>query len=35
MFEKLELIERRYDELNQLLAREETVTDYKRLQELV
>ncbi len=34
MFEKLDLIERRYDELNQLLAREETVTDYKRLQEL-
>jgi len=34
MFEKLDLIERRYDELSQLLAREETVTDYKRLQEL-
>ena len=34
MFEKLELIEKRYDELSQLLAREETVTDYKRLQEL-
>lgn len=34
MFEKLELIERRYDELSQLLAREELATDHKRLQEL-
>jgi len=34
MFEKLELIERRYEELSRLLAREDTATDYKRLQEL-
>lgn len=34
MFEKLDLIEKRYDELGELLAREETATDYKRLQEL-
>ncbi len=34
MFEKLELIQKRYDELGQLLAREEIATDYKRLQEL-
>ena len=34
MFEKLELIEKRYDELGQLLAREEIATDHKRLQEL-
>ena len=34
MFEKLELIEKRYEELGELLAREETATDYKRLQEL-
>jgi len=34
MLEKLDLVEQRYDELSQLLAREETATDYKRLQEL-
>ncbi|MCD6390883.1 MAG: peptide chain release factor 1 [Dehalococcoidia bacterium] len=34
MFEKLELIQRRYDELNQLLARAEIVTDPRQLQEL-
>jgi peptide chain release factor 1 len=34
MFEKLELIQKRYDELSQLLAREEIATDYRRLQEL-
>ena len=34
MFEKLELIEKRYDELGGLLAQEEIATDHKRLQEL-
>ena len=34
MFEKLELIQRRYEELIQLLARAEIVTDHRRLQEL-
>ena len=34
MFEKLELIQKRYDELNKLLARVEITTDHKRLQEL-
>ena len=34
MFEKLELIQKRYDELGQRLAREEIATDHKRLQEL-
>jgi len=34
MFEKLELIEKRYDELGQLLAQVEIATDLKRLQEL-
>jgi len=34
MFEKLELIQKRYDELSQLLARAEIVTDLRRLQEL-
>ena len=34
MFEKLELIQKRYDELSQLLARVEIVTDHERLQEL-
>ncbi len=34
MFEKLELIEKRYDELGELLAQEEIATDHKRLQEL-
>jgi peptide chain release factor 1 len=34
MFEKLELIQRRYDELSQLLAQEEIATDHRRLQEL-
>jgi peptide chain release factor 1 len=34
MIEKLDLIEKLYDELSQLLAREETATDYRRLQEL-
>ena len=34
MFEKLELIQKRYDELSQLLAREEIATDRRQLQEL-
>jgi peptide chain release factor 1 len=34
MFEKLELIQKRYDELSQLLAQAEIATDLKRLQEL-
>jgi peptide chain release factor 1 len=34
MFEKLELMEKRYDELSQLLAREEIATDHRRLQAL-
>ena len=34
MFEKLKLIQRRYDELSELLAREEIATDLDRLQEL-
>jgi len=34
MFEKLELIQKRYDELSQLLARTEIATDRRRLQEL-
>jgi peptide chain release factor 1 len=34
MFEKLELIQKRYDELSQLLARVEIATDRRRLQEL-
>jgi peptide chain release factor 1 len=34
MLDKLTLVERHYDELSRLLAREETATDYKRLQEL-
>jgi peptide chain release factor 1 len=34
MFEKLELIQKRYDELSQLLAQVEIATDPKRLQEL-
>ena len=34
MFEKLELIQKRYDELSQLLARAEIATDLRRLQEL-
>ena len=34
MFEKLELIQKRYDELGQLLAREEIATDRRRLEEL-
>jgi peptide chain release factor 1 len=34
MFEKLELIEKRYDEVSQLLAQVEIATDPKRLQEL-
>jgi peptide chain release factor 1 len=34
MFEKLELIQKRYDELRQLLAQPETATDRRRLQEL-
>lgn len=34
MFEKLDLIEKRYDELGELLAQEEIATDHKRLQEL-
>jgi peptide chain release factor 1 len=34
MFEKLELIQKRYDELSQLLARTEIATDLRRLQEL-
>ena len=34
MFEKLELIQKRYDELSQLLARADIATNLKRLQEL-
>jgi peptide chain release factor 1 len=34
MFEKLELIQRRYDELSQLLTQVEIATDRRRLQEL-
>jgi peptide chain release factor 1 len=34
MFEKLELIQRRYDELGELLARQEIATDRRRLEEL-
>jgi peptide chain release factor 1 len=34
MFEKLELIQKRYDELSQLLAQVEVATDLKRVQEL-
>jgi len=34
MFEKLELIQKRYDELSQLLAQPEIATDHKQLQEL-
>jgi len=34
MFEKLELIQKRYDELSQLLARADVATDRRRLQEL-
>ena len=34
MFEKLELIQKRYDELSRLLARADVATDPKRLQEL-
>ncbi len=34
MFEKLELIQKRYDELSQLLAQVEVATDRRRLQEL-
>jgi len=34
MFEKLELIKKRYDELSQLLAQVEIATDPRRLQEL-
>jgi peptide chain release factor 1 len=34
MFEKLELIQKRYDELSQLLAQPEIATDRRRLQEL-
>ncbi len=34
MFEKLDLIQKRYDELSELLARAEIVTDPRRLQEL-
>jgi peptide chain release factor 1 len=34
MFEKLELIQKRYDEVSRLLAREDVATDPKRLQEL-
>ena len=34
MFEKLELVKRRYDELGQLLAQVEIATDPRRLQEL-
>ncbi len=34
MFEKLELIQKRYDELSQLLARAAIATDLRRLQEL-
>jgi len=34
MFEKLELIQKRYDELSQLLAQAEIATDHRQLQEL-
>jgi peptide chain release factor 1 len=34
MFEKLDLIQKRYDELSQLLARTDVATDLRRLQEL-
>jgi len=34
MFEKLELIQRHYDELSQLLAQVEIATDHRRLQDL-
>jgi len=34
MFEKLELIQKRYDEVSQLLARADVATDPRRLQEL-
>jgi len=34
MFEKLELIQKRYNELNELLAQAEVVTNRRRLQEL-
>lgn len=34
MFEKLELIQKRYDEVSKLLARADVVTDPRRLQEL-
>jgi len=34
MFEKLELIQKRYDELSQLLAQVEIASDPRRLQEL-
>ncbi len=34
MFDKLELIQKRYEELNQLLAQPELASDIKRLQEL-
>jgi len=34
MLEKLELIQKRYDELGELLAREEIATDRRRLEEL-
>ena len=34
MFEKLELVQKRYDELSQLLARADVATNLKRLQEL-
>jgi len=34
MFEKLELIQKRYNELSELLARAEVATDRRRLQEL-
>jgi peptide chain release factor 1 len=34
MFEKLELIQKRYDEVSKLLARADVATDPRRLQEL-
>ncbi len=34
MFDKLELIQKRYDELSRLLAQADVATDHKRLQEL-
>jgi len=34
MFDKLELMQKRYEELNQLIAQPEIATDIKRLQEL-